>query len=436
MSLLLLSLISPLIVAQNLDLCNIHGKSSIYEETIDYNSRKRIISSNSCPNHFSQCQESVCGGEVATKALRTDFYYEVPLYPVISREKTDTTCVNGTIGIALNGVGIESMSHDSPQCVSPSIGGQSVGDKSCNLNGIDDGTKVCGDAVQSDYRKFDKCGGHANDFGVYHYHIPPACLLHQLESLLPSLPQNHSPQIGWSLDGFPIYGPIGPLGVPILPCTHPSADAILCLDECNGLYAHLFDIDQYMYRYYVTGPIASDSCRGGEDCEKVEGACCADAIPSIEHRPYTIGCYRGCRIPLPDVDGQKKCLVSDQSGVSDDFYPSLSSFPRGIYSPSSPEVPPPSPSPNQPSTPSSPPSEIISPPKKSYLGFGSTVVRYDPTHRHIGRLEMNLTAEKVNVEIYETGGREAFITGITSQKSGGLTAEWVTRSSFSSDHLL
>jgi hypothetical protein len=49
---------------------------------------------------------------------------------------------------------------------------------------------------------------------------------------------------------------------------------------------------------------------------------------------------------------------------------------------------------------------------------------------------MNSTAEKVNVEIYETGGREAFITGITSQKSGGLTAEWVTRSSFSSDHLL
>lgn len=419
----LFSFLSFQIVAQPLDLCNVNGKSSTYEETIDFDSRKRIISSTSCPNHFSQCQESVCGGEMVTKALRTDFYYEIPLYPVISQEKTDTTCLNGTIGIALNGVGIESMSHSSPQCVPPSIGGQSAGDKSCDLNGIADGTKVCGDAVQSDFRTFDRCGGHADDFGIYHYHIPPACLLRQLESLVPSLPQNHSPQIGWSLDGFPIYGPIGPLGVPILPCTNPSADTILCLDECNGLYAHLFDIDQYMYRYYITGPVASDSCRGGEHCEKVEEACCADAIPSVEHRPYTIGCYRGCRIPLPDVDGQKRCVVSDQSGVTDEFYPSLSSFPRGIQSPSStissPSLPPSS---SQSSNSSSSPSpDIISPPRRSYSGFGSTVVRYHPIQRFIGRIQMNSSADNVEVEIYETGGRESFITGMSSHKFGDLT---------------
>ena len=55
---------------------------------------------------------------------------------------------------------------------------------------------------------------------MYHYHFPPSCLLAQL----PPLEDGHSPQIGWSFDGFPIYGPLGPGGVEIRNCGATGAD--------------------------------------------------------------------------------------------------------------------------------------------------------------------------------------------------------------------
>jgi hypothetical protein len=441
------SLSLPLVSSQhqNRDLCDTSGKSWFYLETIDYLSRKRVISSSSCPNHFSTCQEAVCGGDITTKAIRTDFYYEIPLYPILATEISDLTCLNGTIGIALNGVAIQSMSYEKGQCVSPVISGASSEEvrdsRACDLNGQRDGIRVCGDAVQEDYRTFDRCGGHANSDGVYHYHIPPACLLQQLSTStvsvsapsadtstmdddhpMASAVENHSPQIGWSLDGFPIYGPIGPLGIPMLPCTSPSSsvDDLYCLDECNGLYASLDGIDQYLYRYYLTGPVASEKCQADDQCEKVEGGCCADAIPSIEHRPYTLGCYRGCRLPLADVDGQPTCLSNGIKAVTDEFYPTLSTHPKEIYTPPAPSLSPPtsSPSPSLAPTPPSPsPSSLPDIRMQSYRGFGSTIVRYDPIKRNIGRIGVNKSSAEVTVEVYETGGREAFITGLASLRN-------------------
>ena len=66
----------------------------------------------------------------------------------------------------------------------------------------------------AEWTSFDFCGGHgrclANDCtGDYHYHFPASCL----ETQIGKLSDGHSPQIGWSLDGFPIYGPYGPDGV-------------------------------------------------------------------------------------------------------------------------------------------------------------------------------------------------------------------------------
>ncbi len=78
----------------------------------------------------------------------------------------------------------------------------------------------------------------------YHYHVPPVCLLDQLESMRArSQPSDAlaidvslqaSPQIAWAIDGFPVYGPKGLGGVGMYRCGLPGAHPLFCLDECNG----------------------------------------------------------------------------------------------------------------------------------------------------------------------------------------------------------
>lgn len=46
------------------------------------------------------------------------------------------------------------------------------------------------------YEVQDRCNGHPNHFGMYHYHEPSPCVLHETGSGL----------IGYALDGFGIYG--------------------------------------------------------------------------------------------------------------------------------------------------------------------------------------------------------------------------------------
>jgi uncharacterized protein (TIGR03437 family) len=70
---------------------------------------------------------------------------------------------------------------------------------------------------------FDACVGHQPGNGMYHYHANPLCLRGQLNdnviavrssrtgvtyAELPSGWQ-HSPILGWALDGYPVYGPYG-----------------------------------------------------------------------------------------------------------------------------------------------------------------------------------------------------------------------------------
>lgn len=70
---------------------------------------------------------------------------------------------------------------------------------------------------------FDKCLGHQPGQGQYHHHAHPICLRAQLDDNLLTVstgrtgtvyrektaPWKHSPILGWSLDGYPIYGPYG-----------------------------------------------------------------------------------------------------------------------------------------------------------------------------------------------------------------------------------
>ena len=82
------------------------GDSFRYTESIDAKRRVRMISTSSCPNHYSICQHSYCGGLNNSMALVKNTVYEVPLYPMFASVIKDTTCTTKPVAIAHNGVPI------------------------------------------------------------------------------------------------------------------------------------------------------------------------------------------------------------------------------------------------------------------------------------------------------------------------------------------
>jgi uncharacterized protein (TIGR03437 family) len=70
---------------------------------------------------------------------------------------------------------------------------------------------------------FDLCNGHQPGSGMYHHHINPVCLRAQLNDNVVVVSTGrlgtqyaekttgwtHSPILGWSFDGYPVYGPYG-----------------------------------------------------------------------------------------------------------------------------------------------------------------------------------------------------------------------------------
>jgi hypothetical protein len=324
-------------------LCDPFGGSSYYEETIDFARRVRVLRFNSCPNHFNQCQNSECAGN-ATYAVLQWKTLEIPLYPGLAMPEDVqsvrcSTDPNDIVAVALNGVPFRSNSDAfdiGAVCVSPRDylpqNGISSG---CDLNGIGDGSKYCGDHVARSAAHLDKCGGHADSRdGLYHYNVPPSCLLHRL----PPLPDSggHSPQLGWALDGFPVYGPRGPNGLSMRPCPRGDSnlDSKFCLDDCNGFYGELPGVDAYLYRYYISGDIASTECSSTialdvdvtVQCGRREDSCCPSVVPSSKlFAPFTPACFRGC--PASLSGDSRTCRYRDDiRSTTESFFPELSNF--------------------------------------------------------------------------------------------------------------
>ena len=137
----------------------------------------RTITASGCPNHYcvslnpnDAAEQAVSQQVPASPVLRPSFGYNVAA--------SDVSCVAGAVAYALNGVGIFN----------------GLVNQQCDFVDVEDKT--------SEWTSFDCCGGHAAPGGNYHYHFPPSCLMDQIGPLA----DGHSPQIGWSLDGFPIYG--------------------------------------------------------------------------------------------------------------------------------------------------------------------------------------------------------------------------------------
>ncbi len=110
------------------------------------------------------------------------------------------------------------------------------------------------DAMNRDaavYEILDRCDGHPERNGRYHYHTIPACLTRSDKA------RQHSVVVGYALDGFPITGPRGD-GGKVLSNTN--------LDACHG----------------HTGSIV----RNGKRIRSYH----YHATPEY---PYTLGCFKG-----------------------------------------------------------------------------------------------------------------------------------------------
>ena len=85
---------------------------------------------------------------------------------------------------------------------------------------------------------------------------------------------------------FRADGPLGPGGVEIRNCGTAGADATYCQDECGGYEGELDGVDNYKYRYYVTGKVGDLN------------ALPSNPKPDSEalYFPYTIRCHRGATV--------------------------------------------------------------------------------------------------------------------------------------------
>ncbi|MDQ3936781.1 MAG: YHYH protein, partial [Actinomycetota bacterium] len=106
----------------------------------------------------------------------------------------------------------------------------------------------------------DRCDGHPQISGVYHYHALPRCLRTGSKKA-------HSKRIGWAMDGFPIHGPRGEGG-------EYMRNSVL--DACHG-HSHTVKVDgrkRRLYHYHATMEF-----------------------------PYTVGCFRGEQAERDSADG-------------------------------------------------------------------------------------------------------------------------------------
>ena len=121
-----------------------------------------------------------------------------------------------------------------------------------------------------------RCSGHSPNSGDYHYHFPPSCLLAQAVATNPVTGDaaDHSPQIGWSLDGFPVYGPLYTGGV-----------AVTALDDCGGKLEAIPSLDKFKYRYYFSGATSNLYALPGNP--KPDAA-------TVAANKFVLNCYKGC----------------------------------------------------------------------------------------------------------------------------------------------
>ena len=144
--------------------------------TVRFDNGSMILHTHGLPNHpTGRFPESGFGNPNSIREQDETFY--IPLVPKVNPNHFalsgggDNRALNmGPIGVAVNGVVF--------------------------FNPFDAGRMDASNLM-------DRCCGHPNQFGQYHYHKYPICL----NSPWSDEGNAHSPLIGWAFDGYPIYGP-------------------------------------------------------------------------------------------------------------------------------------------------------------------------------------------------------------------------------------
>lgn len=194
---------------------------------------------------FSENNGGAAGGNNPNRIVVATETFRIPLNPTNNATATDTAL--GTVGVAVNGMPIYNPFEDASQ------------------------TAATG-------RIFSGCCGHPQLTGVYHYHKYPTCLrflkgdvwqsekekCDDLDALISS--GGHSPLIGFALDGWPVYGPVGWKDTnrvsKLLKSSYTGANdaygnpsyvaASGDLDECNGLVSPTPEYPEGIYHYVMS----------------------------------------------------------------------------------------------------------------------------------------------------------------------------------------
>merc|ERR1711865_85598 len=245
--------------------CSQDGSSYTYTESVT--TTTRTIVTNHCPNHpFYNNNPNYA---VSTATTTT-----VPAKPQLKGTVTDPTPTTGEgsaqADLAAQGGSI-GVFFDGGMLYSPFPGGAAT-------------TSFATSATYKEGNTFDQCGGHSSTTSQasYHYHVPPSRLMSQLGTTT----TDHSPQIGWAADGFPVYGSRGPGGTMMKTCTVTGGTygTDSCTDACGGMYKDDNTIDNFKYRYYMQGTYNDGTLCTSPSCPS----------PGADYYPNSPMCYRGC----------------------------------------------------------------------------------------------------------------------------------------------
>lgn len=163
------------------------------EVNIKENDEFLIIETNNLPDHSLTTTNP-------NRARSKNYKFLIPKFPKMLDSPYKITKKTQEIGVALNGVVIAGP-YDSQDKIAP-------------------------------YNRIvDECSSHADPQGMYHYHFAPLCLKNKAGDTVGIDP---SKQIGWSFDGFKIYGLAN------------RKKHIPIIDTCNG---HHHDGE---YHYHAT----------------------------------------------------------------------------------------------------------------------------------------------------------------------------------------
>ena len=117
-----------------------------------------------------------------------------------------------------------------------------------------------GDEITNELFTFDQCSGHPQRSGVYHYHVDPVCLIKDLGgsvtdnsttdggttySWIEDSGTNGGLLLGFLLDGFPVYGPVGDNHTDYSGSSTPS------IDNYNGHTHSTTEFQSGIYHYHV-----------------------------------------------------------------------------------------------------------------------------------------------------------------------------------------